>query len=88
MKCPYCFDDESEEYLSETDLQLHILKNHPDKTMNPENLGKAMKAALESQRFADLAGTLTLASLQYGKTPDEVLTIYREFMRKLMGSPV
>jgi hypothetical protein len=84
MKCPFCPEDKSEDFTSEMELQLHILRDHPEKAMTADAYGRAMGEAMRQQQLYNLASNLTHTSIGSGGADKEtVLERFRFFVRAL-----
>ena len=86
MKCPYCRDDESEDFLGLEELGLHIAKEHPEKIVSPENIAKALEAVASQRQLYELAATLAGVSIGAQGAPQEAtLTCFRFFIKELFA---
>jgi len=85
MECPYC---DTQELLTEHDLTIHLLKEHPDKVLTGDlfrNITQTSNAQARMSTLMNVAAVLTNISYQGHITLDDVLITYRNFLKELMS---
>lgn len=89
MECPYC----DQQLLGDNELNIHILREHPDKALTADNLRKLYQ--IQSQRnrqdtLLQIAARLTDIQCKTGVKQEEILATLKAFLRELMnlGPPV
>ncbi len=83
MKCPFCPDEFEDEESLRTHCDLkHAAVSNLSKMMNN------MMNEMERQQYPQTAAKLAEVALQTGKSAEDVVTIYSDILRHLMGSPI
>lgn len=86
--CPYCSDDNY--FLTEEELEAHIVKEHSQERddYSPHGIARAFGDVMANQEVCRLAASLTMTSMESGKSVDEVFSVFEAFCEKLGLSPL
>jgi hypothetical protein len=83
MKCPFCPD----EFEDKESLQAHLGLKHAALS-EMSNMMTQLGNEIERQQYPQTAAALTEVALREGKSAEDVVTMYRDILRRLMGSPI
>lgn len=84
-QCPFC-DDPTD--FSDREMVQHMDQKHPEKIMTPEAYGNQIARVMGMQQKPQIMGLaihLTEIAVRHRKKPAQVLEVYHQFLRDLMG---
>jgi len=80
MECPYC----DKEFIDHDDWNIHIIKNHPDKTTLEDF--KEARVSRMWQHASELTIGFYGNRIKHVRTKEEMLETWKYFLRELMKS--
>lgn len=85
MKCPFC---DTEELLSEQDLNIHLLKEHSDKIFSADlfrNVTQSSNAQAKMNTLMNVAAALATIAYQSNLPTGKILATYSSILKELMS---